>query len=85
MRSLAGFVVHPNTAAVLLVDRGNEPVSNAALIEFLKAQEDPFDQVPHECLSLTAHPGLNAALDSGQAIVSGWLESVNRCRRNRRC
>ena len=35
VRALAGFVVHPNTAAVLAVDVGDEPVNNHSLRDFL--------------------------------------------------
>src|SRR5690606_15545839 len=52
LRSLAGFVVHPNVAAVLAVDQGTESVSNAMLAAYLRAHDYPVDHVPHRFLSL---------------------------------
>lgn len=36
LRTLAGFAMHPNVGAVLLCDSGDEPVSNAVLLDWIK-------------------------------------------------
>ncbi|MCL4835941.1 MAG: UxaA family hydrolase [Caldilineaceae bacterium] len=75
LRTLAGFVVHPNVGAVLCVDYGIEPVTNALLQEYLADNDYPLDAVPHEFLTL--RDGFQTSLDRAEAIVRGWLEEVN--------
>ena len=79
LRSLAGFMVHSNVGAVLAVDYGVEPVTNARLHEFMRASGYPLDDVPHHFLSIRA--GLTDALAEGEKIVRGWLPAVSALRR----
>ncbi|MEZ4660815.1 MAG: UxaA family hydrolase [Caldilineaceae bacterium] len=75
LRTLAGFVIHPNVGAVLLVDYGLEPVTNGMVRTYMQNHNYPLDAVPHHFLSLTG--GFQANLAQGEAIVRGWLEEVN--------
>ncbi|MBL9189180.1 MAG: UxaA family hydrolase [Opitutaceae bacterium] len=75
LRALAGFMVHPNVGAVLAVDYGVEPVTNARLREFMLARGYPLDAVPHHFLSL--RNGLAAGLAEGERLVRGWLPVVS--------
>ncbi len=79
LRALAGFVVHPNVGAVLAVDYGVEPVTNARLRAFMEQHHYPLADVTHHFL--TIHTGLAAALAEGEAIVRAWLPSVSAQRR----
>ncbi|MCB0163985.1 MAG: UxaA family hydrolase [Anaerolineae bacterium] len=79
LRTLAGFMVHPNVGAVLAVDYGLEPVTNRMLRDYLAAHHYPLDDVPHHFLSLIG--GFQADLNRGEAIVKGWLDRVNRVAR----
>ncbi|MBC7365808.1 MAG: UxaA family hydrolase [Undibacterium sp.] len=74
LRALAGFMVHPNVGAVLAVDYGVEPISNARLRDFMVAQGYPLADVPHAFLSISR--GLAAALAEGEALVRGWLPTI---------
>ena len=74
LRALAGFMVHPNVGAVLAVDYGVEPVTNARLRDFMTAHGYPLADVPHAFLSV--HSGLAAALAEGEAVVRRWLPVV---------
>jgi len=74
LRALAGFMVHPNVAAVLAVDQGVEPVTNARLRAFMTEHAYPLADVPHRFLSLTG--GLAPALAEGEATVRGWLPAA---------
>lgn len=74
LRALAGFVVHPNVGAVLAVDYGVEPITNARLRDFMVERGYPLADVPHAFLSIRA--GLAAALAEGEALVRGWLPTV---------
>ena len=75
LRTLAGFMVNPNVGAVLCVDYGVEPVTNALLQTYLADNNYPLDAVPHRFLTLT--DGFQASLDRAEAIVRDWLEEVN--------
>lgn len=79
LRALAGFIVHPNVGAVLAVDFGVEPVSNARLRDFMAARGYPLAAVPHAFLSVGR--GLAAGLAEGEAIVRRWLPEVAALRR----
>jgi hypothetical protein len=65
LRCLAGFITHPNVAAVLAVDYGVEPISNALLRDFMVQRGDPLTEVPHHFLTLSG--GLAAGLAEAAA------------------
>ncbi len=75
LRALGGFMVHPNVGAVLAVDYGTEPVTNARLRDFMRANGYPLDDVPHRFLTLDR--GLAAGLAEGERIVRDWLPAVS--------
>ncbi len=75
LRTIAGFMVHPNVGAVLAVDHGTEAITNARLQTFMPENGYASDEVPHEFLS-TEH-GLSAAMSAGEAIVQRWLPDVS--------
>jgi altronate dehydratase len=74
LRTLAGFMVHANIAAVLAVDAGWEPINNAALRDFMLANGYPLDDVPHHFMTMTG--GFDDALRQAAAIVRGWLPAA---------
>jgi altronate dehydratase len=75
LRTLAGFMVNANVGAVLAVDYGIEPVTNAMLRAYMEEYHYPLADVPHEFLSLAG--GFQENLARGEAIVKGWLDQVN--------
>lgn len=75
LRTLAGFMVHPNVGAVLAVDYGLEPITNAMLSDYMQEHGYPLDHVPHQFLSLSG--GFDANLERGETVVRGWLDTVN--------
>ena len=81
LRTLAGFMVHPNVGAVLAVDYGSESVTNRMLKDYLINQGYPIDGVMHHFLSIRG--GFDANLEKGGAIISGWLDQVNAMKRTR--
>ena len=81
LRTLAGFMVHPNVGAVLAVDYGSESVTNRMLQDYLNEQGYPLDGVTHHFLSI--HGGFDANLEEGGAIISGWLQRVNAMNRTK--
>lgn len=75
LRTLAGFTVHPNIGAILLVDYGTEAVTNETLKTYMERQGYALDAVVHQFHRL--HGGFDAELANGRKIINGWLESVN--------
>ena len=74
LRTLAGFVIHSNTAAVLAVDHGTEPVNNQALAAWMAHKGYPIDHVKHEFLSLTGT--FEEELDRAAGMVRGWYSEL---------
>lgn len=79
VRTLAGFMVNPNVAAVLAIDAGNEPVNNRVLEQYLLENRYPIGEVPHRYLSVQGN--FKAALAEGERIIRDWLPVVNANRR----
>ena len=75
LRTLAGFVIHPNVAAVLCVDRGDEAVTNERLKAYLSEHAYPLSDVPHAFMSLKGN--FSEHLGEAETIVTGWLEPAN--------
>ena len=79
LRTLAGFMVHPNVGAVLAVDAGAEAVNNAVLKTFMTAQDYPLAHVPHHFMSRSG--SFTGDLAAAEGMVTGWLAEVNACER----
>lgn len=79
LRTLAGFMVHPNVGAVLAVDEGNEFVNNNALREWMRKNDYPLAETVHSFMSLR-NP-LEQDLDTGTEILEVWLERANEFQR----
>lgn len=82
LRTLAGFMVHPNTGAVLAVDEAGAAVTNAMLRRYMAEHGYPLAGVPHRFMTLRG--GFLQELEAGERIVRGWLEEANRTARTRR-
>jgi len=80
LRTLAGFVVHPNVGAILAVDYGSEPINNRTLLDFMAAERYPLDDVRHAFLSLDGD--FEAQLSSGERVIRRWLAPVNAAKRS---
>ncbi len=78
-RALAGFMVHSNVAAVLAVDYGVEPLTNAMLEAFMRMHRYALDDVPHRFLTLDR--GLAAGLAEGERCVRDWLPAAHAAQR----
>jgi altronate dehydratase len=77
LRALAGFMVHPNVAAVLAIDHGVEPIRNAVLQSFLQEFHYPIDAVPHAFLTLQG--SIESSLQEAERVVRGWLPAAAAC------
>ena len=77
LRTLAGFMVNPNVGAVLCVDYGNEPLSNAALQRYLVEHNYPTEGLLHRFVSISE--SFEDSLETAAEVISGWLPRVNAC------
>ena len=75
LRTLAGFVVHPNIGAMLLVDYGTEAVTNEMLQSYMEREGYALDDVVHRFYRLQG--SFDADLANGAEIIKGWLGPVN--------
>ena len=82
LRTLAGYMVHPNTGAILAVDYGTEGITNSNLEDFLKANKYPLGQVPHGFHSIES--SFSEALEVAAKAVKSWLPQVNAVSRQER-
>ena len=75
LRTLAGFIVHPNVGAVLAVDAAPTGVTNAMLRDYMLAHHYPLVDVAHHFFSLSG--SFTADLVKAKSIVYNWLAEVN--------
>ncbi|MDE0014538.1 MAG: UxaA family hydrolase, partial [Candidatus Poribacteria bacterium] len=75
LRTLAGFTVHPNIGAMLLVDYGTEAVTNEMLRSYMLREGYALDDVVHRFYRLQG--SFDTDLSKGREIINGWLASVN--------
>jgi altronate dehydratase len=75
MRTLCGFMVHSNVAAVLVVDDGRGPVNNQVLADFAVGQGYPLDDVRHAFLTVRGRFADN--LRRGEYVIKSWLDEAN--------
>ena len=79
LRTLAGFMVHPNVGAVLAVDDGRGAVTGSALRRYMLENGYPLGEVPHRFITLEG--GFEQELRRGERVIRGWLDGVAAARR----
>ena len=79
LRTLAGFIVHPNVGAVLAVDYGAEAISNRALQRYMAQHNYPLTYVPHRFMTING--GFEEQLEAGERQLRLWLGHVQAERR----
>ncbi len=75
LRTLAGFTVHPNIGAIMLVDYGTEAVNNDILKEYMAREGYYTEDVIHHFFRL--QDSFDTNLARGSEIINGWLDNVN--------
>ncbi len=80
LRTLAGFVLHANVGAVLLVDYGTGSFGNETLQDFMENGDYAVDDVAHAFMDLGADR--ETELERAVGIVRGWLPQVDSCERS---
>jgi altronate dehydratase len=80
LRTLAGFTVHPNVAAILAIDIGVEHVSNRRLMQYLESHDYPIAAVAHHFYTLQSDD--EASLKDCAEIMRGFYPIANAARRS---
>ena len=80
LRTLSGFVVHPNVGAVLAVDYGTETVTNDMIRKYMADNGYPLADVRHQFLSLEGRFQDNLA--RGEEWIRSLLPQVNAASRS---
>ena len=75
LRTLAGFTVHPNIGAILLVDYGDEAVTNDMLKEYMLREGYGLRGVVHHFFRLQG--SFDENLTKGSNVINRWLDTVN--------
>ena len=75
LRTLAGFMVHANVAAVLAVDHRQGSFDNQTLSSFLKQHHYPIADVAHAFYSVEAD--FDSCLEEAGDIVTSWLPQAS--------
>ncbi len=78
LRTLAGWITHPNVGAVLIAD-AHGTLTAEALRDFMREHGYPLDSVLHRFLALDGSFVDN--LDAGAAVARAWLPQVNAMQR----
>ena len=79
LRTLAGFMVHPNVGAVLALDYGTGAYGNAELEAFMRAHGYPLEHAPHAFSTIDGD--LDSQLAQASARIEAWLPQVDAARR----
>lgn len=74
LTALAGFLVHPNVGAVLLVDEPEDAVTAEHVRAFMRERGYPDIAVPHAFL--TRRGGFEEDLATAMALVIPWIPEV---------
>jgi len=80
LRTLAGFMAHPNVGAVAAIDFGNEAVTNADLRDYMLENGYPLGDVTHCFHSLSTSFEANVAWFKD--LLAQWLPLVNSVERS---
>ncbi len=80
LRTLAGFMVHPNVGAVVALDFGGEAMTNADLKQVMIDNDYPLAHVLHRFHSLTTSFDANVAWFKD--LLTDWLPRVNQLERS---
>jgi altronate dehydratase len=79
LRTLAGFMLHANLGAVLVVDCKSGSFGNATLSSFMQSSDYAIDSVIHRFMELGADH--ETELERASGIIRAWLEQVESCTR----
>ncbi len=80
LRTLAGFTIHPNIGAILLVDYGTEAVTNDILREYMLREGYELNHVNHDFFRIKG--SFDSNIEKGRKRINAWLDAVNQIPRS---
>jgi altronate dehydratase len=80
LRTLAGWIVNPNVAAVLVVDNGTGTVTNEMIQDYIYKHRYPIQDVLHRFITIS-QGSFEEQLTYSELIVRQWLPEVNALQR----
>ena len=80
LRTLSGFMVHPNVGAILAVDYGNDSFGNDDLSGFMLERDYPLEHVLHRFFRISGD--FQSELQKGDVILRSWFPQVNALERS---
>ena len=80
LRTLAGFIVHPNVGAVLIVDSPGSTLTNRMLQDYLNQHQYPTAEVIHHFHTLERD--VERELESCRETIRQWIPQVNQFERS---
>lgn len=80
LRTLAGFMVHPNVGAVVALDHGGGGYSNEDLQAFATEHGYPLAQVPHAFVRIDGDH--DSEMQRVADLIEDWLPQVDGCTRS---
>jgi altronate dehydratase len=75
LRTLAGFMTHPNVGAVVAIDYGSEAITNETLREYMQANGYSLEHIPHHFYSLSNT--FEANVEWFKGVLQKWLPQIN--------
>lgn len=78
LRTLAGFLVHPNVGAALVVATPGTAVTVADFAGFLQEGGYPIEDLPHELVELRT--GGDAEIEACRRIIRSWIPRIRQRR-----
>ncbi len=81
LRTLAGFIVHPNVGAVLIVDSSDSTLTNRMLQDYLNQHKYPTAGLIHHFHTLERD--VERELESCRETIRPWIPQVNQFQRSR--
>lgn len=75
LRTLSGFLVHPNVGAIIALDYGNEAYTNDDLLAFAQAHGYALEHVPHAFFRISGPVGDELA--RAGSLIESWLPELN--------
>ena len=79
LRTLAGFIAHPNIGAALIVDYPHGEMNNQTLRNYMEQNNYPLSNVHHHFMSLSH--SFDDDLNHAEQVVTDWLDTVNKMKR----
>jgi len=78
----SGFIIHPNVGAILVVDKGDEPVNNSHLKQFLEEHKATYPLAGVELHQFfTLRKSFEEDITDASGCVLSWLDRVNSLQR----